>query len=74
MTFRNESDLPQEILLYPLKKQIFVENDQSLFKLLPKTQVKKNIVYKSKPLEDKKFQREEGVIPCKIITGDIATS
>lgn len=36
--------------------------------------MKKQIIYKSKSLEDKKSYREEGSIPCKIITGDIATS
>lgn len=37
--------------------------------------VKKYITYRSKPLDDyKKSNRDEGTIPCKIITGDIATN
>lgn len=74
VSFINESELPQEVLLYPLKKQLSVENDQTLFKILPRSTVKKYITYKSKPLDEyKKAMRDEGSIPCKIITGDIAT-
>ena len=63
------------MLLYPLKKHLSVENNQTLFKILPKSTVKKYITYKSKPLDDyKKSNRDEGTIPCKIITGDIATN
>lgn len=71
--FENESELPQEILLHPLKKNIYIENDQPLFKLLPLQTVKTHIVYRSKKLEDSKSYREEDYIACRVITGEIAT-
>ena len=59
VSFQNESELPQEVLLYPLKKHLSVENNQTLFKILPKSTVKKYITYKSKPLDDyKKSNRD----------------
>jgi len=48
--FENESELPQELLLYPLKKSIAVENDQPLIKLLPLQTLKTHIIYRSKRL------------------------
>ena len=63
------------MLLYPLKKNIYVENEQSLFKILPKNSFTTFITYRSKQLEDnKRSNKEEGSIPCKIITGDIAVN
>ena len=46
----NESELPQEILLYPLGKNLSVENDQPLIKLLPLQTLKTALIYHSKQL------------------------
>jgi hypothetical protein len=57
-----------------MKNTLSVENDEFLFKILPKGTITKSIRYRTKPLENyKKSNREEGEIICKIITGEIAT-
>jgi hypothetical protein len=62
------------VLLYPLKKNIQIEYDQPLFKLLPLQTLKTHILYRSRRLEEGKNHREEDYIGCRVITGDIATS
>jgi hypothetical protein len=75
LELQNESELPQEILLHPLKKNISIENDQPLFKLLPLQTLKTSLVYKSRQLEDNgKTYKEDDYIGCKIITGEISTT
>lgn len=69
----NESELPQEILLN-LKKNVTIENDQPLLKLLPLQTIKTYLIFNSNRLSDSKNYREEDRISCKVITGEIATS
>jgi hypothetical protein len=71
--FENESELPQEVMLN-LKKNISIENDQPLLKLLPLQTVRTHIVFNSSRLADGKNYREEDKLACKVITGEIATS
>jgi hypothetical protein len=53
------SDLPQQILLTSMKTNLAVENDEALFKILPKDSIKKYIRYRSKPLENYKKSNKE---------------
>lgn len=69
----NESELPQEILLN-LKKNVTIENDQPLLKLLPLQTIKTHLIFNSSKLTESKNYREEDRVSCKVITGEIATS
>jgi len=69
----NLSDLPQEILFYPLPKEISVELDLIPLKLLPKEKFQTNLIYRSTKIPGIDNRKDEGYLKCKIITGNIAT-
>lgn len=57
-----------------LKKNVSIEHDQPLIKLLPLQTLRTYIYFNSSRLPDGKNYREEDRIACKVITGEIATS
>ncbi len=61
-------------MLFNLKKNVTIENDQPLLKLLPLQTIKTHILFNSTRLSEGKNYREEDKIVCKVITGEIATS
>jgi hypothetical protein len=69
----NESELPQEVML-ALKKNVSIEHDQPLLKLLPLQTLRTYIYFNSTRLPDAKSYREEDRIAFKVVTGEIATS
>ena len=57
-----------------MKKNVTIENDQPLLKLLALQTIKTHLIFNSSRLSDSKNYREEDRINCKVITGEIATS
>lgn len=74
VTFENQSDLPQQLMFYPIPKNISFENDQPKFKLLPKETRTKYIKFRTEKLVGTRSRHEEGVLHCKVITGNLETN
>jgi hypothetical protein len=73
LTCENLSELPQELIFYPLPKEISVELDLIPIKLLPKEKFVTNLIYRSTKIPGVDSRKDEGYLKCKIITGTIAT-
>lgn len=69
VVFENTSNLPQEILFYPLPKTITYEPEQVPIKILPSEKFTVFLTFRGHEIK-----KEEGYIRCKIITGTIATT
>jgi hypothetical protein len=64
VTLENKSELPQEILFYPLPKRISYEPDLTPFKLLPREKKDISFIYRSREVirEEDFIVREQGFL------------
>jgi hypothetical protein len=69
ISLENMSELPQQIIFYPLPKEISVEMDLIPIKILPNEKFTTNFIYRSGKIVDNK--KDESFLNCKIITGTI---
>ncbi len=66
--------MPQEIVIYPLPKEISVEMDLIPIRLLPKERFSTELVYRTtKLIGFDNDRQDDGYLKCKIVTGTIAT-
>lgn len=68
MKFDNLSLLPQELIFYPLPKEIKVEPDLIPITIYPKEKFVITIIYRGKEIK-----KDEGQLTLKVITGTIST-
>lgn len=73
VTLNNLSDLPQQLVFYPLPREISIDLDLIPIKLLPNEQLDTNLIYRSQEVKGLETRKDEGYLYCKIITGNIST-
>jgi len=74
VTYENQSDLPQQLMFYPVPKNISFENDLAKFKVLPRETRTKYVQFRSEKLVGTRNRHEEGILHCKVITGGLETN
>ncbi|CAK81749.1 unnamed protein product (macronuclear) [Paramecium tetraurelia] len=73
ITFENLSDLPQELAIYPLPKEISITTDLVPLRLLPKQKFTTDIIYRTQKVIGISDRQDEGILKCKIVSGTIST-
>lgn len=74
ITFENQSLLPQELIFYPLIREISVELDLIPIKILPNEKLSTHLIYRSAKNEKIDVnKKDEGFLRIKKVTGTIST-
>lgn len=74
VSYENQSDLPQQLMFYPVPKNLSFENDQQKFTILPRETRQKYVQFRTDKLVGVRNRHDEGVLHCKVITGNLETS
>ena len=72
LVLENTGSLLQEVLLYPVPKQIYIEENQSSLKILPKEVAEISLVYRPESLSGSRSRKDEGELCFKIISGSLS--